>query len=51
MDGGAVPYWREVGTERFVDDEEARYVCPACGHRAFRDAIRCNRFKTILDLD
>ncbi len=46
-----VPHWREVGTERFVQDEEARYVCPECGNRVFRGVMRCNRCKTSLDLD
>ncbi len=47
----AIPYWREFGTEKWVRDEEARYVCPACGHKVFRGAMRCNRCKTELDLD
>lgn len=47
----AVPYWREVGTEKFVQDEEARYICPECGNKVFRGATRCNRCKTELDLD
>jgi predicted nucleic-acid-binding Zn-ribbon protein len=32
----AVPYWREVGTEKWIEDEEARYICPECGNRVFR---------------
>jgi hypothetical protein len=47
----AVPYWREVGTEKWVKDEEARYVCPECGKKAFRGAVRCNGCKANLDLD
>ena len=47
----AVPYRRKVGTERWVSDEEARYVCPGCGNRLFRGAMRCNRCKTVVDLD
>ncbi len=47
----AVPYWREVGTEKFVEDEKARYICPECGNRVFRGATRCNRCKASLDLD
>lgn len=47
----AVPHWREVGTEQWVRDEEARYLCPDCGSRAFRGAARCSRCKAPLDLD
>ncbi len=47
----AVPYRREVGTEKWVHDEEARYVCPECGHKVFRGAPKCNQCKVRLDLD
>ncbi len=47
----AIPYWREVGTEKWIRDEEARYICPQCGNRAFRGAVRCNKCKSDLDLD
>ena len=47
----AIPHWREVGTERWMRDEEARYVCPECGNRLFRGVVRCNRCKADLDLD
>jgi len=47
----AIPYWREVGTEKWVIDEEARYICPECGQKLFRGAKRCNRCKTPVDLD
>ena len=47
----AVPYWREAGLERFIRDEEARYVCPECGNKVFRGVMRCNRCGTALDLD
>lgn len=47
----AIPYWREVGTEKWVRDEEARYVCPACGNRVFRGVMRCNKCKRELDID
>jgi len=47
----AIPYWREVGTEKWVIDEEARYICPECGHKLFRGAKRCNKCKTPVDLD
>jgi len=47
----AIPYWREVGTEQFIHDEEARYICPECGNKVFRGAVTCNRCKAKLDLD
>ena len=47
----AIPYWREHGTEKWVRDEEARYVCPECGNMLFRGVVRCNRCKTAVDLD
>jgi hypothetical protein len=46
-----IPYWREVGTEKWIQDEEARYVCPECGNKVFRGVIKCNRCKAKLDLD
>jgi len=47
----AIPHWRSVGTEQWVEDEEARYLCPTCGHRLFRGAKQCNKCKTAVDLD
>jgi len=47
----AIPYWREVGTEKWVEDEEARYLCPECGNKVFRGVVRCNKCKSDLDLD
>ena len=47
----AIPHWRECGTEKYVRDEEARYVCSECGHKLFRGAKRCNQCKTPVDVD
>jgi hypothetical protein len=47
----AIPHWRECGTEQWVRDEEARYVCPECNHNLFRGAKRCNKCKTPVDVD
>ena len=47
----AIPYWRKWGTEKWVKDEEARYLCPDCGHMLFRGAKRCNKCKVEVDLD
>lgn len=47
----AVPYRGAVGTQKWIEDEEARYVCPVCGNIVFRGAVKCNRCKAMLDLD
>jgi hypothetical protein len=47
----SVPYRRKYGTAKWVRDETARYVCPACGNSVFRGVVRCNRCKADLDLD
>jgi len=47
----SVPYRRRFGTEKWIRDEEARYVCPECGNRVFRGAMKCNECKAALDLD
>ena len=47
----SVPYRREFGTEKWVRDEEARYMCPECGNKVFRGVMKCNRCKAPLDLD
>ncbi|MFH1090465.1 MAG: DUF3795 domain-containing protein [Pseudomonadota bacterium] len=46
-----IPYWREAGTERFVDEEEKRYKCPNCGYILFRGAKRCRECQEPVDLD
>ena len=47
----AVPYRREVGTEKWIQDEEARCICPECGNKVFRGAVKCNQCKVQLNLD
>jgi hypothetical protein len=47
----AVPYRRKYGTEKWMQDEEARYICPQCGNTVFRGAVTCNQCKSKLDLD
>jgi NAD(P)H dehydrogenase (quinone) len=46
-----VPYRKKLGTEPWVRDEEARYICPDCGNKVFRGAVTCNQCKRLLDLD
>jgi hypothetical protein len=47
----SVPYRRKFGTEKWVRDEEARYICPECGNKVFRGAVKCNQCRVALDLD
>jgi len=47
----SVPYWREHGTKKWIEDEEARYLCPGCRHKLFRGAKRCNKCGIPVDLD
>ena len=47
----AIPQWREWGTERWVEEEEKRYLCPECSFPLFRGAKRCRNCKTPVDLD
>ncbi len=47
----AIPYWREVGTEKWIQHEETRYICPDCSNKVFRGAVKCNKCKAKLDLD
>jgi predicted RNA-binding Zn-ribbon protein involved in translation (DUF1610 family) len=39
------------GTEKWIQDEEARYICPECGNKVFRGVVKCNQCKVKLDLD
>jgi len=47
----SIPYRRKHGTEKWVQDEAARYTCPECGNRVFRGAVKCNQCQASLDLD
>ena len=47
----AVPAWRELGTGRWMDEEEKRYHCPYCGYPLFRGAQRCRRCRRPVDVD
>ncbi len=47
----AIPRWREIGTEKWVEEEEKRYKCPSCGSALFRGAKRCRSCKEPVDLD
>lgn len=47
----AIPFWRDHGTEKFVEEEKKRYHCPNCGNQLFRGAKRCNKCKVEVDVD
>lgn len=46
-----IPAWRELGDERFGEEEEKRYLCPNCGLMLFRGAKRCRQCKEPVNLD
>ncbi|MFC2006424.1 DUF3795 domain-containing protein [Chloroflexota bacterium] len=47
----AIPTWRELGTERWMEGEEKRYYCPHCGYILFRGAKRCRQCREPVDVD
>ena len=47
----AIPQWREWGTQKYVEQEHKRYLCPECGYELFRGAKRCRGCKTPVDVD
>lgn len=47
----AIPRWREVGTEKWVEEEEQRYICPECGYKLFRGAKRCRNCRQPVNAD
>ncbi len=47
----AVPTRRELGTEKWMEEEEKRYYCPYCGYKVFRGTKRCRICRNPLDLD
>ncbi|MFX1337763.1 MAG: DUF3795 domain-containing protein [Promethearchaeota archaeon] len=47
----AIPTWRKLGTEKWVEEEEKRYHCPECENPLFRGAKRCNKCGIAVDVD
>ncbi|MFX1382068.1 MAG: DUF3795 domain-containing protein [Promethearchaeota archaeon] len=47
----ALPYWREHGTQKWIEHEELRYRCPECGNHLYRGAIKCNKCKKNVSID
>jgi predicted RNA-binding Zn-ribbon protein involved in translation (DUF1610 family) len=46
-----IPQWRELGTAKWVEEEEKRYHCPNCGNFLFRGAKRCNKCNASVNVD
>ncbi|MDD5711551.1 MAG: DUF3795 domain-containing protein [Smithellaceae bacterium] len=47
----SIPAWRELGTEKWMAEEDKRYNCPHCGYPQFRGAKRCRSCREPVDLD
>lgn len=47
----AIPAWRELGTERFIEEEEKRYQCPKCSSKLFRGVQKCRNCGSPVDVD
>jgi len=41
----AIPDWKNLGTEKWVEAQEKRYLCPKCNAKIFRGARRCPQCK------
>lgn len=37
----AVPEWKKMGTEKWIENQLLRHSCPSCKARLFRGAKRC----------
>jgi predicted RNA-binding Zn-ribbon protein involved in translation (DUF1610 family) len=44
----AVPRWRELGTEMWVEEEEKLFTCQSCGKQLFRGAKKCRNCETLV---
>jgi len=47
----AIPAWRELGTDKWMEEEEKRYHCPHCGYKLFRGAKKCRNCQQPVDVD
>ncbi|MFX1310515.1 MAG: DUF3795 domain-containing protein [Promethearchaeota archaeon] len=47
----AIPAWRDLETEKWVQEEEKRYQCPECGEQLFHGVKKCKKCGVIVDLD
>ncbi|MFW9820173.1 MAG: DUF3795 domain-containing protein [Candidatus Thorarchaeota archaeon] len=47
----SIPARRELGTEKWVKEEEKRYLCPNCGNKLFYGAKMCKKCNSKVILD
>jgi hypothetical protein len=47
----ATPARKELGTEKWVKEEENRYLCPQCNDPLFRGAGKCGSCKEMVEVD
>lgn len=47
----AVPAWKKLGTEKWIEAEEKRYHCPYCDNKLFRGTKRCRQCGKEVDVD
>jgi len=47
----AIPQRKEWGDNKWVEEEEKRYICPECGNSLFRGAKRCNKCGIEVNVD
>ncbi len=47
----SVPDRKKLGSKKWVEQEENRYICPHCNDHLFRGARRCASCKKVVELD
>ena len=47
----AVPIWRKLGTEEFIEKELKHYQCPQCNNQLFMGAQKCRNCGNPVALD
>lgn len=46
----AIPKWRELGTEKWIEEVEKKYMCPECEKQLYRGATKCNKCNSKVNL-